>query len=974
MSQMHPHHPHHHHPAPEQESTTFEKRRKLNDGSSNASNSNSANHGGRPPYPPPGVPGAPSDPSRYRYHYDMYAYPPPRGYPPYPPGPAGSGEEYEAYEGGPPPPSGTPRRLGSSGARQPPSMPYPRSGAKPSLNSNSNSNTSPKHGSHGGPANYHSANAPPTPHYGYYHGYDPAYHPRGSYEYPPPGYGPEHRMPPPANGGGRSPGLAPGDAGRAGAFNKRYPYAGHPSQYPYYYDQHHGQEETVPQNQTANKSTNFSDDTESKEKSNDQNRTNEHHAPSSNPSSQYYSPTSVANALDTRSPEGSRHLNGFEERVGGTTTEDVIAAKEEGMEERSSGRDASGAGLYRSPGRYHYPPHAPHGPPTPSGPSSSRSGHAPPHAHPHVAYPPPAHYGGPHSYPPPPPPHAGYPPHPAYSHPPTVAAAAYHAHAAHHPHAHHPYGPPPSHTPYPPHSYPPHPGHPSIPPHAAYPTHPVEDGLQPAPMLTSNVPVMEKKWACDFCNLKFHSWEDCSAHETVCSMNHGGHGNQGPNGHPGQAHHPGVRSHSQSHPSPPVKMESGPNSTAITTKKPQFIHHSPRAIPSSLHPHITTSPLSSSSYTHNTDRETFLLATIHDGESLSDRQCYVRTHFVELFTASQTDVLSRHSRGAQKLHLNQVGLRCAYCAKIKPRDRAERAVCYPSSISRIYQTVADMQRFHFESCIAIPPHVLQTYKSLKTTRPRGVGSPQSYWDKSARDIGLVDSEEGIKMVVEGRKIAPVIRCRGTGSSGGVSGDGDIGTSEGVRTADHSVKKEEAVEQSPSPHISSPKPPQSQAPECSNSNNETSATAPAPIPTLPRTASLQVSASEASSDVEDGSPARHGRHRHIIHHDDTRAFHKNESHHRDSTHHDSTHHDNNDRDHNHHKHHVEGNSYDNEDAPATPKVQALHHETSTSAADASILLMLKKTPESPPKRDDRSVNGEGSGITGVGSSSNEVTPV
>lgn len=148
-------------------------------------------------------------------------------------------------------------------------------------------------------------------------------------------------------------------------------------------------------------------------------------------------------------------------------------------------------------------------------------------------------------------------------------------------------------------------------------------------------------------------------------------------------------------------------------------------------------------YANNTDRPTFSLALPTDGQSLSDRQCYVRTHFVELFVATEADVSARHSRGAQKLHLNQVGLRCAYCAKLKPRDRAERAVCYPSSINRIYQTVADMQRFHFEACSAIPPKVLRIYKSLKTTRPRGVGSPQSYWDKSARELGLVDSDCGI---------------------------------------------------------------------------------------------------------------------------------------------------------------------------------------------------------------------------------------
>jgi hypothetical protein len=122
-----------------------------------------------------------------------------------------------------------------------------------------------------------------------------------------------------------------------------------------------------------------------------------------------------------------------------------------------------------------------------------------------------------------------------------------------------------------------------------------------------------------------------------------------------------------------------------------------------------------------------LLATPKDKNSLSDRQCFVRSHFVEIFTASQDDVNRRHSKGAQKLFEGQVGLRCIHCACMPSNMKTERAVCYPSSISRIYQTVADMQRFHFEGCRAIPDEMRSKYKSLKTTRPRGQGSPQTFW-------------------------------------------------------------------------------------------------------------------------------------------------------------------------------------------------------------------------------------------------------
>lgn len=117
---------------------------------------------------------------------------------------------------------------------------------------------------------------------------------------------------------------------------------------------------------------------------------------------------------------------------------------------------------------------------------------------------------------------------------------------------------------------------------------------------------------------------------------------------------------------------------------------------------------------------------------------------VEIFAATDKDVAARHSKGAQKLDLGQVGIRCVYCSHLRARDRAERAVCYPSSISRIYQTVADMQRFHFEQCREVPDHVRQVYKKLKTTRPRGVGSPQTYWIQSAKTMGLQDTGGGIR--------------------------------------------------------------------------------------------------------------------------------------------------------------------------------------------------------------------------------------
>jgi len=156
-------------------------------------------------------------------------------------------------------------------------------------------------------------------------------------------------------------------------------------------------------------------------------------------------------------------------------------------------------------------------------------------------------------------------------------------------------------------------------------------------------------------------------------------------------------------------------------------------------------------YNNNSQQKRLLLAMATDQDSLSDRQCYVRSEMVEIFAASDKDVSSRHSKGAQKLAEGQVGIRCVHCSHLRPRDRAERAVCYPSSISRIYQTVADMQRFHFEQCREIPMKIRKIYKSLKTTRPRGVGSPQTYWIESAKLLDLVDTEKGIQLGADLKK-------------------------------------------------------------------------------------------------------------------------------------------------------------------------------------------------------------------------------
>eukprot|EP00588_Corethron_pennatum_P025768 CAMPEP_0194331794 /NCGR_PEP_ID=MMETSP0171-20130528/56952_1 /TAXON_ID=218684 /ORGANISM="Corethron pennatum, Strain L29A3" /LENGTH=434 /DNA_ID=CAMNT_0039093415 /DNA_START=15 /DNA_END=1316 /DNA_ORIENTATION=- len=143
-------------------------------------------------------------------------------------------------------------------------------------------------------------------------------------------------------------------------------------------------------------------------------------------------------------------------------------------------------------------------------------------------------------------------------------------------------------------------------------------------------------------------------------------------------------------------------------------------------------------------RQLILFSLPEDKDWLSERHCFIRQNFVELFEASRNDVASRHSKGAQKLYVGQVGIRCIFCHSLPQKDRAERAVCYPSSVSRIYQTVADMQRFHFDTCRMIPEDMTKKLRSTKKTRSQCERSPQQYWIDSAKAIGLIDSQQGIR--------------------------------------------------------------------------------------------------------------------------------------------------------------------------------------------------------------------------------------
>jgi hypothetical protein len=151
-----------------------------------------------------------------------------------------------------------------------------------------------------------------------------------------------------------------------------------------------------------------------------------------------------------------------------------------------------------------------------------------------------------------------------------------------------------------------------------------------------------------------------------------------------------------------------------------------------------------------------LLATEKDGSFLSPLHTFVRQQ-IEVFEASEEDVKQPAPGRRIPIQLKQVGLRCIHCKHQKARERKKRAVCYPSSVGRVYHSVSDMKFAHFP-CSQMPKEVLQRLSALKdeaqlqSKLDKGSGSKRhgstnactaQYYHDSARELGMGDGRGGI---------------------------------------------------------------------------------------------------------------------------------------------------------------------------------------------------------------------------------------
>ena len=97
-----------------------------------------------------------------------------------------------------------------------------------------------------------------------------------------------------------------------------------------------------------------------------------------------------------------------------------------------------------------------------------------------------------------------------------------------------------------------------------------------------------------------------------------------------------------------------------------------------------------------------LLAISQDTDwGLSDLDILVRNN-LEVFQASEDDVLSAHLDGKFPIKCGQIGVRCIHCARNNVEGARRGAVMYPYSLNSLFESTRILQIMHLEQCSHVP--------------------------------------------------------------------------------------------------------------------------------------------------------------------------------------------------------------------------------------------------------------------------------
>jgi hypothetical protein len=133
-----------------------------------------------------------------------------------------------------------------------------------------------------------------------------------------------------------------------------------------------------------------------------------------------------------------------------------------------------------------------------------------------------------------------------------------------------------------------------------------------------------------------------------------------------------------------------------------------------------------------------------DAQVLAARQVFLRQQ-VEIFAATEVEAFT-HARGRNKrIQHGQVGIRCRHCAHMSAVTRQKGSTYFPFALSGLYQAAQNMCTTHMQTgvCTVMPESIQQEFIRLLCVPKACSGSGRKYWAESAKQFGLVDTDQGI---------------------------------------------------------------------------------------------------------------------------------------------------------------------------------------------------------------------------------------
>jgi hypothetical protein len=135
-----------------------------------------------------------------------------------------------------------------------------------------------------------------------------------------------------------------------------------------------------------------------------------------------------------------------------------------------------------------------------------------------------------------------------------------------------------------------------------------------------------------------------------------------------------------------------------------------------------------------------------DDGMLNENQIFLRQN-IELFQATQNDIMCL-TRGKNKpIVLHQVGIRCCHCSQVPVGRRKKGSTYFPSNLMGLYQAAQNLSVEHLQTglCTEMPPDVRERFSGFASGKRSGVsGAGKTYWAEAGRMMGLIDTDDGIR--------------------------------------------------------------------------------------------------------------------------------------------------------------------------------------------------------------------------------------